>query len=192
MVRNENEAASTPGTNPEAANASFTVMLLNVRSVNNKAAALNDYFIDHNPDLICLTETWITEDTPNAVLWSLVPETFELHHCPRPTPKRGGGVGILCKQGIRLTTTKSTRDHPYTQFEHMELRMKRPQALTIIVMYRPPPTRDNGATGTPSLTRSASFWNEQHKDQILSSSLAVSTYTWTEDRTWIRLISCIS
>jgi hypothetical protein len=26
----------------------------------------------------------------------------------------------------------------------MELRMKRPQALTIIVMYRPPPTRDNG------------------------------------------------
>jgi hypothetical protein len=82
MVRNENETASTPGTNPEAANASFTVMLLNVRSVNNKAAALNDYFVDHNPDLICLTETWITEDTPNAVLRTLVPETFELHHCP--------------------------------------------------------------------------------------------------------------
>ena len=139
-----NEAAFIPGIDPEAATASFTVMLLNVRSVNNKAAALNDYFIDTDPDVICLTETWITDDTPKAVIRALVQDTFELQHCPRPGLRKGGGVGILSKHSIRLKTPRSTRDRLYTQFEHMECRLQKPPPLIIVVIYRPPPTAGNG------------------------------------------------
>ena len=121
------------------------VVLLNARSVNNKADALNDFICSSNIDILCITETWITEDTPTATINALVPDGYGLSQCHRNSGRRGGGVAIVHKNLLQMTFVSNTATASFSQFEHLQYRLKYcNKVMTIIVIYRPPSLASTG------------------------------------------------
>ena len=75
----------------------------------------------------------------------LVPNGYLIKHAPRNNHKRGGGVAIIYKNSITLNIISSSCDCEITQFEHMDCQLNiNGFALRIAVVYRPPPTKENG------------------------------------------------
>jgi len=68
--------------NPGPAN--FTLRSLNIRSILQPlhSAALSDLIDTHNPDLFCLTETWIKPTTTAAELLNCTPPHYSLISTP--------------------------------------------------------------------------------------------------------------
>ena len=89
--------------------------LLNSRSVCNKMSFINDFVIEHNVDLLCLTETWLNANNSNyqSIINELTPKGYLFENVPRKT--RGGGVGILFKKGLKL------KKLPFLNLTHLRL-----------------------------------------------------------------------
>ena len=68
--------------------------LLNVRSLNNKTFLVNELIKENNLDCICLTETWLNDDTATATLIEACPPDYSFHQVSRKS-KRGGGVAAI-------------------------------------------------------------------------------------------------
>ncbi|KAJ8030613.1 hypothetical protein HOLleu_27076 [Holothuria leucospilota] len=69
--------------------------LINARSVKNKDVVLVDYIIDHNLDLLGITETWLsTGNQDNVDLGRLKTAGYEFRHVPRLTGQ-GGGLALI-------------------------------------------------------------------------------------------------
>ena len=66
--------------------------LLNVRSRNKKIFVVND--TENNLDCICLTESWLNNDTATATLIEACPPDYSFHQVSRKS-KRGGGVAAI-------------------------------------------------------------------------------------------------
>ena len=75
--------------------------LINIRSLNANNLILSDNISDLDTDIIALTETWLTVDTPTL---SIIPKNYQLIHTPRIN-RIGGGVGILFKNTIKLISS---------------------------------------------------------------------------------------
>ena len=69
--------------------------LLTARSVCNKADFLVDYVADHDLDILCITETWLSSENTVAVS-AITPSGYLFEHVARSNT-RGGGVGVLFK-----------------------------------------------------------------------------------------------
>ena len=118
---------------------------LNTRSVKNKTIALSDFIISHDFDIVAFTETWLGSAVDRTCLAELVPNGYLIKHAPRNNKKRGGGVAIIYKNSITLNMISSSRDCEFSQFEHMDCQFNiNGFALRIAVVYRPPPTKENG------------------------------------------------
>jgi hypothetical protein len=67
-------------------------MLLNVRSIANKALILNHIIAEKKLDLAIFTETWVKKSDPTYhTIWNeLLPVGYHHIHKCRPTVKRGG------------------------------------------------------------------------------------------------------
>jgi len=80
----------------------FTVCTLNIRSILHHvhSAALSDIVYTHNPDLFCLTETWIKPSTTSAELRNCTPPNYSLLSTPRNDfhSTSGGGTGFLIRE----------------------------------------------------------------------------------------------
>ena len=83
---------------PSHACKSAIVALLNVRSIRNKGALLADCVCVHDIDMLCLTETWLSNKYESLVA-SPTPDGYTFHHVPRHG-RRGGGVGIMLKSSF--------------------------------------------------------------------------------------------
>ena len=75
--------------------------LINIISLNVNNLILSDNISDLDTDIIALTETWLTVDTPTL---SIIPKNYQLIHTPRIN-RIGGGVGILFKNTIKLISS---------------------------------------------------------------------------------------
>ena len=120
------------------------IALLNVRSIRNKGEFIADYVFEHDIDILCLTETWLTPHDDSLVA-SLTPDGFTFHHLPRQG-RRGGGVGIMLKSSFRVDMVKPWRAG---SFECLELVFRGrivPSTLRLFVIYRPP---SSGCKATP-------------------------------------------
>ena len=93
---------------------------------------------------VALTEKWLSnEDSKNKhVIDQCVAHGYTLHHSPRTSDRRGGGVGILVNNAIKVTFRRIHINPQITSFELMEA------VLTIcsislrhIVIYRMPPPK---------------------------------------------------
>lgn len=73
---------------------SLKVCTWNLRSILNKRIELETLIMNHNPDIICLSETWLTPENPNWELKGFT--TFRHDRCYT----RGGGSLILCKKEL--------------------------------------------------------------------------------------------
>jgi len=83
---------------------SFTLCTLNICSILHPlhSAALSDLIDAYNPDLFCLTETWIKPTTTSAELLSCTPPNYTLLSVPRNHSGNsaciGGGTGFLIRE----------------------------------------------------------------------------------------------
>ena len=74
-------------------------------------------------DIVGITETWLSNDDKNnmPVVNTCLDSGYTLHHRLRNTGKRGGGVGVLINNHIKLQS-RILRDNPeITSFETIKL-----------------------------------------------------------------------
>ena len=142
----------------------FTVCTLNIYSLLNSLhyTAVADIAVDHNIDLIALTETWIKPTSTPAQLGYATPPGYSLYSKPRPTPENGdkggilgGGLGFLVKDHY---TVLSLTPCCYDSFECLSITVKLHSGnITIYSVYRPPSTSSYATTFSKFLNDFESF-----------------------------------
>ena len=111
--------------------------LINTGSVVNKLETFTTIFSDHSPDVVALTETWLTHDNGDQILSTMVPSEFSFIQVPRPSSRRCGGVGVVFKSTIAATLVADSQ--AYDSFEYMDVRLKfGNRTLRLLVVYSPP------------------------------------------------------
>ena len=116
-------------------NREFTSCLMNARSLCNKTLIVKDFVVDYKVDLLGITETWLHVEGSEVTIGELCPNGYRLLHSPR-SAGRGGGVGLLYKQGIGSKTRLF--EHSFTSFECIDVIFVARKSLRAIVVYRPP------------------------------------------------------
>ena len=124
--------------------------VMNCQSIGGKLDFVFDHVKEYQLDVVALTETWLSnEDCKNKhVIDQCVAHGYTLHHTPRTSGRRGGGVGILVNNQV---TFRQIHVSPQiTSFELMEAVLTICSiSLRLIVIYRMPPSKINGPkTGT--------------------------------------------
>ena len=97
--------------------------------------------------MVALTEKWLSnEDSRNKqVIDQCVAHGYTLHQSPRKSGRRGGGVGIMVNNAIKVTFRRIHVSHQITSFKLMEAVLTiRSISLRLIVIYRMPPSKING------------------------------------------------
>ena len=124
----------------------LTAALLNSQSARNKVDLISVAVIEHDIDILALTETWLT-NTPKDKYYTkeLSFLGYKLINVPRPGGGgHGGGVAIIHKDSLSDQTVAPTGTG-YTTFEHCDVQFTNNSGLlNIIVVYHPPPTKRNG------------------------------------------------
>ena len=120
------------------------IALLNVRSIRNQGEFIADYVFEHDIDILCLTETWLTPHD-DSLFASFTPDGFTFHHLPRKG-RRGGGVGIMLKSSFRVDMVKPWRAGSFECLELVFRSPSVPSTLRLFVIYRPP---SSGCKATP-------------------------------------------
>lgn len=95
------------------------------------------FVVDYKVDLLGITETWLHMEGSDMAIGELCPNGYRLLHTPRLTG-RGGGVGLLYKQGIGFKSKTRLCEHSFTSFECMDVTFVARKSLRVIVVYRPP------------------------------------------------------
>jgi hypothetical protein len=77
---------------------------LNCRSVVVKIALIHDLIAERNVDVLALSGTWITSDTPSSILADVAPVGYTVPHQPRQLvqggPTHGGGLTVVYRDSI--------------------------------------------------------------------------------------------
>ena len=87
-------------------------------------------------DLLGITETWLHVEGSEVTIGELCPNGYRLLHRAPRSAGRGGGVGLLYKQGIGSKTRLF--EHYFTSFECNDVTFVARKSLRAIVVYRPP------------------------------------------------------
>ena len=109
---------------------------LNIRSILHPlhSAALSDLIDTHNPDLLCLTETWIKPTTTAAELLNCTPPHYSLISTPRNGSNKilssGGGTAFLVREPFTQLSASVPSSSVTLQLSHSK--------LSVFNIYRPP------------------------------------------------------
>ena len=121
-------------------NKALSVCLLNSQSVNTvgKADLISDYIVQHNLDIMFITETWLRlGDDPKCK--ELTPVGYLFASFPRPAGI-GGGIAIIYKLHLHpVSSFSDTLPYPHTTFEAVEMTVLTAPSLSFLCLYRPPP-----------------------------------------------------
>ena len=110
--------------------------LLNARSLRSNYNIICDYVLEHDIDIICLTETWLTPND-DIITQAIIPQGYIIEHIPRST-RRGGGVGVLFKNTLRLESAKMWHAESFECVEVELFGSSVASAVRLFVLYRPP------------------------------------------------------
>ena len=95
----------------------LTVGSLNIQSVRNKTEIIRDIVINQNIDILSLTETWITnKEKDDFYMKGLTFPGYEFSHITRRGNRGYGGVGVLHKASIKVTSSEKYKSD---SFENM-------------------------------------------------------------------------
>ena len=104
--------------------------------MNNKLQELMEHITDNNPDVVFLTETWLTSEK-NSITAEVKDYGYKLLHKIRKNREkdRGGGVGILLRSNI---AGKQLLSKDYHSFEHNVVKMPlvNKRFMILITIYR--------------------------------------------------------
>lgn len=85
-----------------------------------------------------LTETWLTDQSDQAIISSITPAGYSMIHTPRANGARGGGVAVIYRQNMNV---KLMKRHHATSFETTDSKvMHKSEVVRFLVIYRPPPS----------------------------------------------------
>ena len=113
--------------------------LWNARSVSNKTTAVSNYIIEEDVDIMFVTETWLNINDA-LVVGECTPPCYDFLSFPRGTDDHGG-ITFIYKQSMNLQTVNLKLD--MVTFEHASVIDPR-NNVQYIVVYRPPPSTENG------------------------------------------------
>ena len=101
--------------------------------------------IDHDLDIVFITETWLTDNISDHFFQSeMTPSGYELKQISRDTGAKGGGIAVLYKLNLNIIMVKAT---PTSSFENLEVTLtSMGRMFRIVVLYRPPPSGKNELT----------------------------------------------
>jgi len=96
--------------------------LLNVCSARHKAAFIHVVIHDNRLDVLCMTETWIQSDAPDAVKLDVAPAGYDVVHQHRGSSKDkgGGGTALVHSQTIKAVPADVG---VYTEFECLAVKL---------------------------------------------------------------------
>ena len=104
--------------------------------MNNKLAELMEHLTDNSPDVVFLTETWLTSEK-NNITAEVKEYGYNLLHKIRKNreKERGGGVGVLLRTTI---TGKQQQSKDYHSFEHnvVKIPLRDKRSMILITIYR--------------------------------------------------------
>ena len=77
-------------------------------SINNKSFFINDFVVEHDLDILAITETWTQHNLleQNLIINCLCPTGYLFRHVSCET--RGSGVAFLYKQSYKSKNTTKT------------------------------------------------------------------------------------
>ena len=107
-----------------------------------KALLIKDYVVEHNYDLLAITETWLDSGDKDIYHVRKICSTgYVFHHIPR-ADSNGGGVGLPVKKSLQIRKQNLTKFH---SFEYMDVLVKYQNAcIRPVIVYRPLPSEQNG------------------------------------------------
>ena len=121
----------------------LSIGLLNSQSLKNKCLLISDLLIEKSISLLFLTETWIQNDHDEIFFKQSSPTGYSFHHKPRPNGARGGGVGVIYNECIKLLNM-STQFKAFRSFEYQVLSASiHGESVWFFIIYRPPPSKTN-------------------------------------------------
>ena len=110
------------------------VKYLNARSVCNKTNAIRELIVDNSLDILCISETWLT-DSDRPVIADLLPTTHNFFHSPR-TEGRGGGVALIISNEIKQVKSIQMK---FSSFECLQAEFNHNgRGIALFCIYRPP------------------------------------------------------
>ena len=97
--------------------------VMNVSSLGNKMDCVIDHITDNRIDIVGITETWLSNNDKNnmPVIKTCLGSGYTLHHRPRNTGRRGGGVGVLINNHIKHQSRILHDKSEITSFESIEV-----------------------------------------------------------------------
>ena len=109
----------------------------------NKTTTCSDYVIDHSVHALFLTETWLSKDSHQVAIGNLTPPGYNFINIPREGGDEHGGLGVLYRDSMKLQLQNST--FASQTFEHAII-FDNNRKLHFVLVYRPPPSTENGFT----------------------------------------------
>ena len=119
---------------------------MNVLSLGNKPDGVIGHITDNRLDIVGITETWLSNDDKNnmSMVNTCLNNGYTLHHRPRNTGRRGGGVGVLINNQINVKWRMIGVNPEITSFESMEVVITVGSiTIRLSVIYRMPPVKSN-------------------------------------------------
>ena len=92
-------------TEPPARSVNVDIQCINVLSVKNSS---------HDIDILALTETWLGSVVDNRVIALLVSDVRKFYTVSRPAQKRGCGVAVIYKFGLKVENVSNS--NKFTHF----------------------------------------------------------------------------
>ena len=121
--------------------------VMNCQSICNKLDCITDHAEENGLDIIAMTETWLSnvESRNKFVHDQCCANGYTLHHRPRNSGRKGGGVGVLIKNSIKLCTRQVHVNPAISSFESMEFVITVCSvSIRLVVIYRMPASKVNG------------------------------------------------
>ena len=120
----------------------ITVCCANVRSARNKTSQIANYIIDHDIDIMALTESWLSTDDLVHIS-DMTPSGYSLVQKPR-TDRPGGGIALIFKTHLKIKQLTSL-DH--VSFENMEFPVTSTNSsVRLVILYRTPYSQSHKVT----------------------------------------------
>lgn len=112
----------------------FKLSVINAQSLRNKHNSLSVHTAAETPEVLCVTETWLSTKDTAAFIAEVTPTGYTLVHNPRES--RGGGVAIFAKNSLTLQKLSTS---PSTSFESVAASIcSDNKKLNFACIYRPP------------------------------------------------------
>ena len=110
---------------------------MNARSILPKMSELRTVTESVKPDIIAITETWLSSNVPNGAI--LLPNYNTVARTDRPQDHRGGGSGVLLliHDSIQWVLRSDLQTWPESAWIEIHLPLSRSQ-FVIGCVYRPP------------------------------------------------------